>query len=201
MQFPTVTTETTSRFADKETEPSWWWRWCRSEHRACVQPQGSHCPEEPPGCGLQEHSGRQTFWKQERVRDGCTLDRGEVGGRWGGQAWRQSSCLGASGREGRDAGLCPPWVLGALKECWTPGWPSLCFVSNSLFFCRKYFSSVGFKLRHVETAVQVRFWSLEWRTLPNSAVSMFRAVFSTQCVQKRRTGYLGAKKWTKGTCS
>ena len=46
------------------------------------------------------------------VRDGSTLDRG------GGQTQRHSSDLRASGREGRDAGLCPPWVLGAyLKEC------------------------------------------------------------------------------------
>ena len=185
-------------------QPSWWWRWCRSEHRACAQPQGS-VTEEPPGRGLQECSGRQTYWRQERVRDGRTLDRGEVGG-GGGQTRRHSSGLGASEREGRGAGLCvgfcPPWVLRALKECWKLGWPSLCLVSNSFVFCHEYFSSL----------LSVSNWDM-WKPLLKSdsdlssgghcptQLSQRSGQCSLHSAQKWRTGYLGAKKWTRGNYS
>ena len=63
--------------------------------------------EEPPGRGLQERSGRQTYWRQERVRDGRTLDRGEVGG--GGGQTRRHSWSGSirAGRQGCWS-LCGP---------------------------------------------------------------------------------------------
>ena len=87
-------------------QPSWWWRWCRSEHRACAQPQGSHW-----------HRGASRTWAAGTQWTADLLEAGE------GEGWPHPGQRGGGGRWGADPEALLVWEhqsgkAGVLVSVW-----------------------------------------------------------------------------------